>query len=296
MAKVYIYSTKLPNCFTPLSLPISYNNNRTVAGLKYDSSAYPMEFGGAVYGVYNSDTFYRDRRDYGFEGYVNYPFLAKGYWRGSSKLAYTKAYDSINREPLTLSLDVYNFKQFGISKYANTLKALSLFASKDRDSNSFGLSYRWEHDMFWQSYIGFKGDYLKSDNVDVFLEKGIELSNTFSNLQSDRSAVNIPTFSHTAYAKEVKVAEISLKKVFDGSIYNYSLPLSLQRESIYFKQRLYDVDFTDKINKKYNESVLGLETDLLFLHKIPVPMTLEYLYNPDIKDKEQFHFLFGVHF
>ena len=84
--------------------------------------------------------------------------------------------------------------------------------------------------------------------------------------------------------------------VFDGSIYNYSLPLSLQRESLYFKQRLYDIDFTDSINKKYNETVIGLEADMLFLHKIPVPISLEYLYNPNIQDTEQFRLLFGASF
>jgi hypothetical protein len=279
-----------------LSVPISYNNDRTVAGLQYDNGAYSIEFGGAVYGVYNNKKIHNIRRDYGIESYLHYPFLAKGYWRGSATLAYTKAYDNIHREPLTLSLDVANNQQFGVSKYANSHNDLSLFISQDRDSNMFGLSYGWEHDMPWQTYIGVKGAYLKSDRVDVFLEKGIELSDTFSDLQSDKGTVNVPTFSHTTYADEVKVAEVSFKKVFDGSIYNYSLPLSLQRESVYIKHRLYDIDFTKNINNKYNETVIGLEADVLFLHKLPIPMSFEYLYNPDIQDKEQFRLLFGAEF
>jgi hypothetical protein len=279
-----------------LSVPISYNNDRTVAGLQYDNGAYSIEFGGAVYGVYNNKKIHNIRRDYGIESYLHYPFLAKGYWRGSATLAYTKAYDNIHREPLTLSLDVVNHQQFGLSKYANSHNDLSLFISQDRDSNMFGASYGWEHDMPWQTYIGVKGAYLKSDRVDIFLEKGIELSDTFSDLQSDKGTVNMPTFSYTSYADEVKVAEVSFKKVFDGSIYNYSLPLSLQRESVYIKQRLYDIDFTKSINKKYNETVIGLEADVLFLHKLPIPMSLEYLYNPDVQDKEQFRLLFGAEF
>jgi len=279
-----------------LSVPISYNNDRTVAGLKYDNRAYPLEFGGAVYGVYNNEKIHNTRRDYGVNSYVHYPFLAKGYWRGSATLGYTKAYDNIYREPLTLSVDVLNYQQFGVSKYANSLKDASFFISQDRDSNIFGASFSWEEDMPWQSYIGLNGAYLKSNRVDVFLEKGIELSDTFSDLQSDKATVNVPTFSHATYADEVKVAEVSLKKVFDGSIYNYSLPLSLQRESVYFKQRFYDIDFTNKINKKYNETVIGLEADLLFLHKISIPMSMEYLYNPDVRDSEQFRLLFGGQF
>jgi hypothetical protein len=279
-----------------LSIPLSYNKERTIAGLKYDNVAYPIEFGTALFGVYNDEVFLNNRRDYGIEGYINYPFLATGYWQGESRLAYTKAYDNLYREPLTFSVDIVNSKQFGLSKYHNSFNALSLFGTKDRDSNIIGASYTFEHDMVWQSYFGLKGIYLKSDSVDSLLEKGIELSDTFTDLQSDKATVNMTSLTNRVYAKEVKVAEISLKKVFNGSIYNYSFPISLQRESIYLKERLYDIDFTDSVNQKYKETTFGLEADLLFLHKLPVPISFEYIYNPDVKEKEQFRVVVGGSF
>ena len=279
-----------------LSAILSYNEERTVGGLHYENSAFPVEFGGSIYGVKESEDFMQRRREYGWDSYFNYPFLATGYWRGSAELGYTRAYNNLYRKPLTLSLDVSNHKQFGLSKYPNHLNAFSIFATKDRDNSVLGVSYEWEHDMPWQSYVGVKGAYLKSDEVDVGREKGIELSDTFSSLQSDRATLNIPTFGTTHYAQEVKMGELSLKKVFDGSIYNYSFPLSLQRESLYLKQRIYDVDFNDKVNKKYNETVVGIEFDWLFFHNLTLPMGLEYLYNPDIKDKNQVRFVVGAFF
>lgn len=92
------------------------------------------------------------------------------------------------------------------------------------------------------------------------------------------------------------MAELSLAKVFDGSLYFYSLPLSLQRESLYLKQRLYDIDFSETEHKDYKETVAGLELDLLFFHKLQIPLSIEWLYNEDVQNKEQVRVLFGVRF
>ena len=278
-----------------LSALLSSNQQRTVAGVRYDNQAHLLEYGVALYGV-NHDEFDSDERDHGYEAYIELPFLATGYWRGSTALAYTKAYDNIYREPLSLSVDIKKSTQYCLSKYQNRLNSLSLFATNDRDSNIFGASYAWMHDMPFQSYVGVKGAYLKSDRVSFTDEKGIELSDGFSSLQSDKATLNIPTASHTSYAKEVKMAELSLAKVFDGSLYFYSLPLSLQRESVYLKQRLYDIDFSENMHKDYKESVAGLELDLLLFHKLQIPLSIEWLYNADVQDKEQVRVLFGTSF
>ncbi len=275
----------------------SWNDARSIAGLHYDNQAHQLEFGTALYGVYRPD----DRRsynerDYGYEGYARLPFLATGYWRGEALLAYTKAYHTIYREPFTLSLDIANNKQFGISKYPNHQSELSLFATRDRESQIGGASYGWMHDLPLQSYIGLKGAYLKSNEANFFTEKGIEISDTFSDLQLDKATVNMPTFIGTEYAKEVKMVEVSLSKVFEVSRYFYSFPLSLRRESVYVKQRLYDIDFTDTINRRYNESVVGVEADVLLLHKIELPLSIEWLYNPDVEDQKQVRVLIGGSF
>ena len=145
---------------------------------------------------------------------------------------------------------------------------ISLFISEDRDNNMYGATYTYKHDLPWQSYFGIQGSYLKSDTMDFANEKGIELDNTFtfSYLQSDLATLNVPSFNIKTYAQEVKMAELSLAKVFDGSLYFYSFPLSLQREALYAKQRHYDIDFTNTVSKSYDETTVGAEFDLLFIH------------------------------
>ena len=83
----------------------------------------------------------------------------------------------------------------------------------------------------------------------------------------------MPTIENTQYAKELKVGEIGLYKTIDTPLYFFSFPISLQRESLYLKQRLYNIDFTDE-NKIYNETTLGLESDFVFFNNLELPITL----------------------
>ena len=274
----------------------SHNKNRDILGASYKNSAFRLNFGASYYRVIKKDNSYNNYRDSGYDLYATFPWLEQGYWNLSSTLAFSKLYNNIYREPVTLSFDIVNKKQYGFSKYANSLNRLSLFTSEDRDNSMYGAKYTFKHDLAWQSYIGVQGAYLKSDKVDFLDEKGIELDDTFSSVQSDLGTLDIPSFTFKTYAKEVKMAELSLSKVFDGSLYFYSLPLSLQRETLYVKQRRYEIDFTDTLSKSYDETTLGAEFDLLFIHKLVLPLSIEWIYNKDVLESNRVRFLVGVSF
>ena len=280
-----------------LSIIGSHNKKRDILGASYNSSAFRLNFGASYYGVLkNSDYDNSDYRDNGYELYATFPWLDKGYWSISSTLAFSKPYDNLYREPLTFSFDMVNKKQYGFSKYVNSLNGLRLFVSDDRDNSMYGAVYSFKHDLAWQSYIGLKGVYLKSDEVDFLNEKGIELDDTFSSLQADLGVLDIPSFTFKTYAKEVKMAELSLAKVFDGSLYFYSFPLSLQRETLYAKQRRYEIDFTNRVSRSYDETIVGAEFNLLFLHKLGLPLSIEWIHNRDVFDPNKVRFLIGGSF
>jgi len=279
-----------------LSIVGSHNKIRDILGATYTNSAFRLNFGASYYRVLKNSNYYSNYRDSGYDLYAIYPWLEQGYWNLSSTLAYSKPYDNIFREPLTLSFDMVNKKQYGFSKYANSLNSLNLFMSKDRENSMYGARYTFKHDLAYQSYIGVEGRYLKSDDVDSFDEKGIELDDSFSSIESDLATLDIPSFSFKLYAQEVKMAELSLSKVFDGSLYFYSFPLSLQRETLYLKQRRYDIDFSQKKSQTYNETILGAEFDLLFIHKLLLPFSVEWIYNRDVVDSNKLRFVVGVTF
>lgn len=280
-----------------LSLVLSHNDERDIAGIRYDNQAHQLEYGGGFYGVYKSDEFRtQDKRELGYDAYLRLPFFTSGYWYADTTLAYTKDYDNIYREPLSFTFNLSNRKQFSLSKYANSLNALSLFGSLDREVSMLGGDYTFKQDLLGQAYVGAKATYMKSDVVNYVEEKGIALREGFSSLQSDKATLTVPSFSATTYAQEVKMAELSLAKVFDGSLYFFSFPLSLQRESFYAKQRIYDIDFTNSIQRTYYESLVGMELDLLLFHKLAIPLSLEWIHNKDVLDQEKVRVMFGGSF
>jgi len=280
-----------------LAFVLSHNSQRTVGGLNYKNDAYALKYGGAIYGVHKNDkTQTANIRNGGYDAYLRLPFLASGYWRADAILAYTKDYDNLYREPLSLSLAVTKKNQYGFSKYANALTALELFVSSDREVMMVGGTYTFKHDLAWQSYVGAKATYMKSNKVSALEEKGIELKDGVTSLQSDQATLNVPSFSSTAYAQEVKMGEVSLAKVFDSSLYFFSFPLSLQREAIYAKQRLYDIDFSNTSQKSYSETIVGTEFDLVFLNKFNIPLSLEWIHNKDMKEEDKAKVLFGIIF
>ena len=279
-----------------MGLLLSTDKQRTVGGVSYSNDAHWLEFGGSGYIVaHNNDYNSSDERDNGYSAYLNLPLVATGYWRASTTLDYTKDYDNIYRKPLELSLDISNIKQFGISKYPNSLNTLNLFISQDRGENSYGGSYSWMYGLPWQSFISLDGSYMKSNATDPNREKGIEINSNYADIQTQRASISMPTIEKDRYAKELKVGEIGLYKTVDTPLYFFSAPISLQRETIYLKQKLYDIDFINE-NKKYSESTLGLESDLVFFNNFVMPIKFELLYNPDVADQTQFRVLLGSEF
>lgn len=272
------------------------DKNKIVGGTEYINTQYPLEFGGRLYLVaYSYDYDSSNERDNGYWGFLNYPFLSTGYWKGSAKLEYTKDFDNIYRKPLVFSTDIDNIKQFGISKYPNSKNSLDIFISHDRGDNGYGGNYSFEYGLPYQSFISLDATYMKSNKVDAKKEKGIEINHNFGDIQTEKLAISMPNIEYTRYAKELKVGAVGAYKTFDTPLYFFSFPLSLQRESIYLKQRLYDIDFLNE-NKKYHETTLGVESDFVFFNNFVAPIKFEFLYNRDVEDKRVFRVFFSGEF
>jgi hypothetical protein len=277
-----------------LATTLAHNSDHTIMGISYTNEAQPLEYGLSLYGVKHQQKT-PDERNHGYDAHIDLPLIAEGYFRALMQLSYTKSYATIYRKPWSLSVDLLNNKQFGLSKYPNHLNHLKGFFSHDRDNNSMGIAYEWMHDLPSQSYLGINLKHLQSYQSKTREEKGIRISDSVGEIQQDPSTIIAPTLNSTLYAKELTMGEMGLYKVFETPFYFYSFPISLRRESLYLKQRHYVVGLDHK-DLSFDETILGIESDLLFFHKIPLPLSLELLYNDKAKESLQFRFLFGIDF
>jgi len=277
-----------------LNALLSYTTDRTVAGVNYQNSAQLLGYGLSLYGVdhYQPD---EEERDHGYGAYLNLPLLNRGYWSATTNFSYTKAYTNIYRKPWTLSMDLQMTQQFGVSKYPNLEHRFSLFASRDRDSINTGVSYQGMHDFVGESYLGYKGSYMQAQKLQPSREKGIRISDSLADIQDERANIIMPTLDQTYYAKDLTFGELAWYQVINASLYFYSFPLSLQRETLYLKERYYALGGLEH-NRYYTESIVGLESDLLFFHQLPIPLSIEWLYNDKVKDRSQFRFMMGLNF
>jgi hypothetical protein len=271
-----------------LSFALQYQKERTLLSARYRSSAHRLQYGVSVTGIYKHPGYDNSSyRNHGYSAYLTLPFVSEGYWKGSVTMAATRPHDDPKRQLWTLSADASKRVKFGLSKYPSESLNLSIFAAYDRRALYGGIRGGWMGDVGGQMYLGLRGAYLCSSTLDDSERQGIRVGNVLAE-SADAATMSIPTLPGSGFVKQATMGEVSLYKVFDLSWYSYHLPISLQRESVYLKHRLYALGFGGgRSSKWYQESVVGVEADLLMLHRYTVPAKIEVLYNKDVKNKVQ---------
>ncbi len=268
----------------------------TTAGIGYKNSAYRLAFGADIFGVIEAEEGV-DSRDYGMNLSLDYPLYRSSFSSADISLDYLLSSDRDEQSPLTLSLDFSRSRSFGHSMYANEYQKLSLFGSKYEGSNfSAGAKYNIQKDFGLEFYLGAGVEYAKAD-IDSYGEKdGIKIVQRDYTPHENVSLFEMPSLKDDLYVKEIGVGELSFKKVLNFDKYFFSFPFSLRREVLYGKYRYYDITSSLDEQNSYNEFTAGATFDLLFIHNIPLPLSLEYIYNEDLEDSNNFRLIFNLTF
>ena len=275
------------------SVYISRYDEETLTGVRYENSANLLKYGANIYGVVEKDENISSR-DFGVNLFLNYPLYRTGYKSVDLDLNYYIDHDRDEREPLSLSLNYSDARGFGHSMYKTSQESFSLFGVKERDDFIAGAGLNIVRDLSYEFYTGLSAKYAKSDTDKLHGKYGVKVDDTLFSISSDPSHIIMPSIDFDIYAKEVLKAGVSIYKVLNFDAYSFTVPLSLRRESIYAKYNYYDITFLSDESKDFSEYILGTTLDLLFLHKNPIPLSFEYIYNDGLRDSSRVRVLFDL--
>lgn len=292
-----------------LSLYVRRNpDGYTLGGGSYANSQYFVQFSFDGYGVIDHPNLTavqeEDRRDFGLTARAALPFWQQGYYSATLRGAYYQDYESGSREPLSAALELMRAEQYGVSAYRNFLLYLSPYCSEDRGDNAYGAEAAFEYGLPFETYFGIRGQYSTSDADTSTDSRGIKLANSqFARFfDSDPTTVIMPGLRETSYFKRVATGGVTLKKVLNTAAYAFTFPVSLRRETVYAGYGYFNLEpFGDAApDERVNQAVAGLLFDTLWMNKLPIPITLEYIYNDNagerLADEHTFRFTFGLAF
>lgn len=269
---------------------VSNFDEKRVLGGGYKNFVYRLKYGIDLYGVLED----KSTQNFGANLFMNYPFYKAGYTTVNGDISYHIDEDRDEKEPLGLSINYTNRKQFANSMYPNSYNAFSLFGTIEPNDKIAGLKYNNFYALGYEFYTSLGLKYAKSNPKNIGKRHGIKIDNSAFSYSYDPARFNMPTLKGTIYTKEAFKGTLSMYKVFNLDAYYFTMPLSLRRESIYLKYNYYDITFLNDYNANLSEYILGLKLDLLVFNKLSIPLVFEYMQNDDLKDPERFRILFDL--
>ena len=284
--------------------PLGYNNVRlftstygdeNVAGIGYDNSAFRTPFGLSFYGVWSHAKQVRER-GYGISGYLDYPIFTYGYERSDLRFDGYLDSDKNAKSPVALRWFWKKREQFGHARYPAFFTKLTLFGTEDRGDYAYGARLGWMQEIGHELYAGADLHYAKSSTERAGrYQRGIWIDESEVSYKSDPARFVMPSLKFDIYADDAFKGEVSLAKVLNFSRYYFSFPLSLRRETLYGKYRYFRLGGEGR-HYRFNEYTLGLNLELLALHKAVVPFSIEWLKNDNLRDPRKVRLFFTVQF
>lgn len=273
------------------------SGDETRAGIGYDNSAARVNYGAALYTLLSKEQNSSDR-DFGLDLFADYPYYRAPYHKGDLSLSYHLDSDRNGKSPLALTLRWQQKRHYPLALYPQQLHRFSLFATEDRADRAFGGRYDFMHalDTDREIYLGAGMHYAQSSHDGVIAtQRGIKVDESDFTTYRDPARVVMPSLKTPLYVHKALRTELSLAKVFDYHSYHFSLPLSLRREALYGTYRHF---LLQDRNRDFNldEYTLGMTLELLLLHKLVMPLQIEYLKNDDLKRAKSFRVLFNLAF
>lgn len=287
-----------PIMFNMLNIYRYDDSLNLVTGLNYIHERY-IPFAIDIYEINrekDEELLYPKDRGYGGSFEVYGPLIKKGNHLLEVNIKQFIDDENENKNPSMLSFN-YKYEKNMPLEFESYLKSdLNFLYKYDRDDNTIGLNYKFNKHLFYETYFNTQIKALHSDTKTLDEQRGVEVTNTIIESLKDNSTLLIESSDYDFYIKEAYKISAGASSTINLSGYLYWLPISVRRESIFYKYNQYNLKNTLDETTTINEQIVGLTIDMLFLHKLPIPITIKYIKNDYFENEEQVKVTLGVEF
>jgi hypothetical protein len=165
---------------------------------------------------------------------------------------------------------------------------LNLIGKHDQDSQTYGFEYNLNKHLFNELYINsqVKAMYSNAHGNNIKI-----VDSSLDTLQ-DETNVFIESLKNDFLIKDIQKLSLGLNKTLHFSKYFSRFPFSLRREEIFLKYNYFKIN-TNRTNT-IKESIIGVNFNILFGHKMPIPITIKYIHSTNINTSSKVIMGFGI--
>lgn len=264
-----------PIMFNMVNIYAYKDVDEKIAGVSYTNERY-IPFRIDIYDMKRENK-YHDERGYGGSFEIYGPLVKKG--RQILDVSLKHYLDDKNRDknPTIFSINHIYQKNLALESSPYFLSDTKLLLKEDREDFTYGIDYKINKHIVSELYINGEAKVINSNTQVLNDQRGIEVVTKIMDTSNDTTNVLIEGNDDELFVKNISKLSIGISKTFNFYSYYTNFPISLRKESIFYNYNQFELETTNKYTIK--EEIIGINLDLLVLHKLPIPLTIKYIKN-----------------
>ena len=273
-----------PILFNSVNLYHTKDNNDTYTGIQYINDRYiPIKLN--AYHLYKK-SYDNYEKKVSFKGNIELydTFLKKGRNTIRWNLKHYLDEDYTDKKPVILKIG-YNYKlKYPLATSNNIFFDINAIAREDRKTYTHAIKLETTNHIMNETYLHANYSFASSDEFNNSKNIGVKMTNSRQSEQLDYTNVFFES-NKDKYVKKVQKISLGLSKTFYFNHYFSRFPISLRKESLFYKYSQYNYSIIDnKNNNTIHEHILGINIDLLVGHLLVLPITFKYITSDSLKD------------
>ncbi|MEA2019951.1 MAG: hypothetical protein U9N59_16085 [Campylobacterota bacterium] len=264
-----------PIMFNMVNIYAYKDVDEKIAGVSYTNERY-IPFRIDIYDMKRENK-YHNERGYGGSFEIYGPLVKKG--RQILDVSLKHYLDDKNRDknPTIFSINHIYQKNLALESSPYFLSDTKLLLKEDREDITYGIDYKVNKHIVSELYINGEAKVINSNTQVLNDQRGIEVVTKIMDTSNDTTNVLIEGNDDELFVKNISKLSIGISKTFNFYSYYTNFPISLRKESIFYNYNQFELETTNKYTIK--EEIIGINLDLLVLHKLPIPLTIKYIKN-----------------